>query len=228
MRPPPTWSVYPGFPVGGLSDYGWHFDESSGPQWGARDYNYGGDEGVNVVFSAKLTQNSTYQIRWRFEQLGNCSLKVIMQANFFGWVDVDRTEMHHIHLVDRVSTGTTTAVVQSNGQSVFSFLGHSGLCGTSEYHSHEASDFSPGTRVTGVRYSTDTCWSDTDDFTGTNLYQCPGSGFKAHDSIPPPSCPPGGWNGGYYLLSGTLAQYYCELWSNISKTYTVAAFTGTW
>lgn len=34
-----TWNVYPGFAVSGIYDYGWHFDESGGPQWGAREYN---------------------------------------------------------------------------------------------------------------------------------------------------------------------------------------------
>lgn len=219
-----TWNVYPGFAVSGIYDYGWHFDEGS-PQWGARDYNYSGDAGGSIVFSAKLTQNSSYQIRWRFEQFGSCGVKVIAQANFFGWVDIANTEMHYIHLTNRVSTGTTTGVVQNNGQAVFNFLGNAGGVGSGSEHVHQSADFSSSTRVAGQRFGTDTCWTDTDDFTGTNLYQCPGT-FKTHTSAP--TCPPGAWNGSYWLLTGNVAQYQCETWSNISQSYTAPAFKATW
>jgi hypothetical protein len=228
-----TWNVYPGFAVSGISDFGWHFDELGGlsidPKWGARDYNYAGDANGNVVFSAKLTQNSPYQLRWRFQQYGDCGVKVILQTNFFGWIDVERTEMHYLHLINRVATGTTTAVVQNNNQSVFSYIGQAGsgqgTCGIDpgNEHVHQSADFSPGTRIVGQRKSTDTCWSNTDDFTGTDLYQCPGT-FKAHDSVPPPNCPPGAWNTMYWLLSGTVPQYICQEWGQASQSYSATAF----
>jgi hypothetical protein len=90
-------------------------------------------------------------------------------------------------------------------------------------HAHQSSDFSVPSRVFGVRHSADTCWSDTDDFTSQNLYQCPGTNFRTHSG----GCP-GAWIGGYGNVTGTVPHYICQSWSQETQSHTAPAFKGTW
>ena len=228
-----TWTVYPGLPNSSIADYGWHYDELAGPQWGARDYSYAGDAGANVVLSVKLTQTSTYSLRWRFDSTSaSCTVKATAQAFVFNtWVDVAGTEMHFIHLSDRVANGTTTSTVKNSGSTVFVYLGHVDLRGTQEHHSHESASASSGTRMFAVHYTDDTCWSDN---AATYTYQCSGGlVYRAHTNGT--GCPPGAWNGGYWTYSGTITQYancdglqHGEEWSYEPRNYTLAAFLGQW
>jgi hypothetical protein len=219
-----SWNVYPGFYTPGTWDYGWHFDEGS-PQWGARDYNYSGDAGGNVVFYAKLTQNASYPVRWRFDSSVNCHVHVIAQANLNGtWYDISGTEMHYVHLVDRVASGTVTGQVSSNGQGVLAFLGHAGTCNTNATHAHHSADMTSSSRTFRVWYNNDTCWSDNPN---GYVYQCntPLFTFRKDDGVS--SCPPGAWSG-YAYSSGPYARYVCQEWSQQARDYTQPAFTVNW
>jgi hypothetical protein len=221
-----TWNVYPGFAVSGIYDFGWHFDES--PQYGAQDYNFVNDINANVVFSAKLSQTSAYPLRWRFDSTTKtCTVIVVAQAFVFGgWYDVAGTEMHYIHLTERVANGTVTATIQSNGSAVLNYLGHAGNCNifVNAYHVHQSADLSTGSRMFRVWYTDDTCWSDT---AGQNSYQCPGGNFILDNQNYSP-CPPGQPQFARGAISGPLARYNCEEWSKQNRDYTLRAFYGVW
>lgn len=215
MLPAPTaraatarWDVYPGLQYSGLWEYGWHFDEGS-PAFGARDYNFNNDNGAYAQVLIRLTQNSVYPIRLKLTWWGQCGTRVIAQAAFgLTWVDIDRTEMHYIHVdpSSRLASPYYTYARQNTGDYITAKIGYLGACGTpaGAEHLHQSADLATGSRIARIGYASDTCWSDTDDFTGTNTYQCPRTDYKAHDSTVP--CPPGAWNGNYWLVSGTVAN----------------------
>lgn len=220
------WNVYPGVVTSGIYDYGWHFDETNTPQFGARDLSYAGaGSSTNAVFSAKLTATSTYPLRWRFDTVSkSCTTIVIMQVLFFGsWLDVSGTEMHYLHLADRPANGTVTNTVQSNGNSVFAFVGHLSQCATTQYHLHESADLSTSSKVLRNWYTADTCWSDN---AGSYTYQCPGGNFRLDNQNA--TCPPGAALFQLGAVSGPISRYQCETWSQQSRDYTLRTFNGYW
>ncbi len=222
-----SWEVYPGFAVSGIWNYGWHFDESSGPQYGAQDYNFVNDTNANIVFSAKLTQNAVYPMRWRFDSTRACTVKVFTQTFVFGgWYDVAGTEMHYIHLTEKVADGTVTATIQNNGAGVFSYLGHAGYCDIppNGYQAHQSADLSTGSRMFRAWYTDDSCWSDT---AGQNSYQCTGGNFILDNQTYSP-CPPGQPQFARGAISGPLARYYCQEWAKQNRNYALKAFYGLW
>lgn len=219
-----TWNIYPGFSVSGIYDYGWHFDEGAA-QFGARDYNFANDQNANVVFSAKLTQNALYPMRWRFDSVSqSCTVVVVAQVYYaLQWLDVSGTEMHYKHLVDRVANGTVTSTVQNNGSSLFYFLGHAGDCNidTGAFHVHQSADLSSSSKLLRAWYTDDTCWS-----AGSYTYQCPGGHFQLDDQSY--TCPPGQWNSQYGAVSGPIPRYRCETWSQRNQNYANRTFYGVW
>ena len=228
------WDVYPGLQVSGIWDYGWHFDEAAADSdtrrnFGARDYNFTNDSNAAVKFKVKLTTTPQYQLRWRFAHSGSDTVVVITQANFFGWVDVDRTEMHYKHLCNRIASGTTTAAVWNVNDTITLTIGNlgSGGCGTPSPHVHQSSYQRTDTRIPRDNFANDTCWSDTDNFTGTDLHQCPLTTYRTHNGVTVGD-PCGAPSGNTWLISGNLTEYFCEEWSLQPRSHTTKAFHGLW
>jgi len=116
----------------------------------------------------------------------------------------------------------------SSGSSVDVVVGTIGNnCGTASSHLHQSAYSAGDTRLFRVWYANDTCWTNTDDFTGTNLFQCPGSGYRTHNGVTG-VFPCGAWSGNTWLLSGNVTEYTCEEWSQQSRSYTSNAFIGEW
>lgn len=94
--------VFPGLVASGLSDYGWHFDEGPAYQdFGARDYNYPGDDWGPVYLRAVFQQDPWLPVRFRGDFIGgiNCMFNVTME--FFDgayiWV-LGGADVHYLHM----------------------------------------------------------------------------------------------------------------------------------
>jgi hypothetical protein len=220
------WYIYPGAGnVSDLHDYGWHFDETAGARFGARDYNYAGDAGDDAHFRVETTMAPVLPIRFKVERYpGNeCMVRATPQFLYGGQVGtMSGGEIHYMHLApnSRPVNPVYTPWITEADLNHYIHVGTLDDCGVEQgsEHLHQSADLeelaADDVEVLRVSGANDTCWANTD-----NWFNCP-STYRRHQTCST-------WSG-TAGISGNITQYICENWSLENRDFKSGTFQQTW